>query len=271
MNKQPVYYLQTDARWKDKDYSAPSGESKKRTIGTSGCGPTCAAMLIETITGKTFTPADACSWALKRGYKAANQGTYYSYFVPQFKAHSIACERLNTSNVYGNPNSPVHAKAFDLLKKGYYLIACMGKGRWTTSGHFVVVWWEDGKVRINDPNSKASNRMNGDLATFKSQVKYYWAIDARKLNKDGKAVAEKKPVKVDAAKSFNKSYGKTYKVTASVLNMRAGAGTSKAIIAQLKKGATFTCYGYYTAANGTVWLYGVADGKTGYCSKTYLA
>ena len=184
MNKKPVSYLQTDPRWKNIDYSAKSGESKKRTIGSSGCGPTCAAMLIETITGKTFTPADACSWSLQRGYKAPNQGTYYSYFAPQFKAFGITCQQLNGNNVYGKPSDPVHKKAFDLLKQGYYLIACMGKGLWTTSGHFVVVWWQDGKVRINDPNSTASSRVNGDYSLFSNQVKYYWAIDARTFNSE---------------------------------------------------------------------------------------
>lgn len=192
MNKQPVSYLQTDARWKNKDYSA-KGEST--TIGRSGCGPTCAAMLIQTMTGENFTPADACSWALKRGYKAANQGTYYSYFVPQFKAYGIVCERLNTDNLYGNKTSPVHAKAFDLLKKGYYLIACMGKGLWTSSGHYIVVWWEDGKVRINDPASTKAARLNGDMATFKSQVKYYWAIDARAYNTEVKKTVTKDEAK----------------------------------------------------------------------------
>lgn len=285
MNKRPVSYLQTDARWKNKDYSAPSGESKKRTIGSSGCGPTCAAMLIETITGKTFTPADACAWSLKHGYKAPNQGTYYSYFAPQFKAHGIACEQLNWKNVYGKPSDPVHAKAFDLLKKGYYLIAVMGKGLWTTSGHFVVVWWEDGKVRINDPNSTAANRTSGSLSTFKSQVKYYWAIDARKHNENGKAAAEAAPaqkpaastVKIDDAMSGPKTaYAKTWTVTADLLNMRAGAGTKRKngqdtpIVAQLKKGTKFRCYGYYTDNGGTIWLLGVADGKKGFCSKKYL-
>ena len=192
MNKQPVSYLQTDSRWKNKDYSA-KGEST--TIGRSGCGPTCAAMLIQTMTGENVTPADACSWALKRGSKAANQRTYYSYFVPQFKAYGIVCERLNTANLYGNKTSPVHAKAFDLLKKGYYLIACMGKGLWTSSGHYIVVWWEDGKVRINDPASTKAARLNGDLATFKSQVKYYWAIDARAYNTEVKKTVTKDEAK----------------------------------------------------------------------------
>lgn len=179
MNKQPVSYLQYDRRWGKNDYSA---KGEKTTIGAAGCGPTCSAMLIETITGKKFTPADACAWSKKRGYKALNQGTYYSYFVPQFKAFGIECERLNTSNLYGNSSSPVHAKALSMLKQGYYLIACMGKGLWTTSGHYIVVWWEDGKVRINDPGSTKTERLNGDLSKFKSQVKYYWAIDAREFN-----------------------------------------------------------------------------------------
>ena len=186
MNKQPVSYLQTDSRWANKDYSV---KGENTTIGKSGCGPTCAAMLIETLTGKTFTPADACAWALKKGYKAYKQGTYYSYFVPQFKAYGIDCQRLNTVSIYGYKSAAVHAKAFELLEQGYYLIACMGKGLWTSSGHYVVVWWADGYVYINDPASTATARIKGNLDTFKSQVKYYWAIDAREHNKDELAEA----------------------------------------------------------------------------------
>ena len=53
MNKRPVSYLQTDPRWAKLKY-AVQGENS--TIGGSGCGPTAAAMLIETLTGKAFTP-----------------------------------------------------------------------------------------------------------------------------------------------------------------------------------------------------------------------
>ncbi|MEG2421247.1 MAG: hypothetical protein RSB55_06825 [Oscillospiraceae bacterium] len=49
----------------------------------------------------------------------------------------------------------------------------------------MVVWEEDGKVRINDPASTKTQRLNGDIRTFRSQVKYYWAIDARKYNEEG--------------------------------------------------------------------------------------
>ena len=181
MNKKPVVYYQTDPRWKALPYRV-KGESA--TIGGSGCGPTAAAMLIETLTGKTFTPVDACNWSMAHGYKALNQGTYYSYFKPQFAAFGIECDMLNWTNTYGKPDHPNHEKAVEMLKQGYYLIALMNKGLWTSSGHFVVVWWQDGKVRINDPASSKDARLNGDIRTFRSQVKYYWWVDARKFNNE---------------------------------------------------------------------------------------
>lgn len=179
MNKQPVRYLQTDKRWKALPYQV-KGETA--TIGGSGCGPTAAAMAIETLTGKTFTPVDACKWAVEHGYKALNQGTYYGYFVPQFKAFGIECRRLNTTNVYHKPDSPVHDEMIAWLRKGYYVIALMKKGTWTGGGHFVLVWWADNKIRINDPASTKEFRMNGDVKTFRNEAAYYWLIDARKYN-----------------------------------------------------------------------------------------
>ena len=179
VNKQPVSYLQKDPRWKDKPYRVP-GESS--TVGSAGCGPTCAAMVIETLTGKPFTPEDACNWAVQHGYKALKQGTYYSYFKPQLAAFGIACDMLSWTSTYGKPNHENHRRALQLLQEGYYLIALMNKGTWTSSGHFVLVWWADGKIRINDPNSTREDRVNGDPYDFRSQVKYYWWVDAREYN-----------------------------------------------------------------------------------------
>ena len=181
MNKRPVSYLQTDPRWKNKPYRVPGENS---TIGDSGCGPTAAAMLIETITGKTYTPEDACAWSIAHGYKALRQGTYYAYFTPQFAEFGIDCQMLNWTNTYGKPGHPNHGKVVEKLKEGYYAIALMNKGLWTSSGHFVVLWWQDGKVRINDPASTRAARVNGDIRTFRSQAKYYWLIDARAHNRE---------------------------------------------------------------------------------------
>lgn len=182
MNKQPKYYMQTDPLWKNISYSVP-GENTN--IGESGCGPTSAAMLISTLTGDSkITPVETCIWALKHGYKAINQGTYYSYFVPQFAAYGIKCERLNISRMLNDPDNPIHDKALNLLKDGYYLIALMGPGTWTTGGHFVVVWWCDNVYHINDPYSKQSKKIRGDIRTFRKECRMYWAIDAKEYNEE---------------------------------------------------------------------------------------
>lgn len=191
MNKRPVSYLQTDPRWINKPYRV---KGENATIGGSGCGPTAAAMLIETITGKTFTPEDACNWSMAHGYKALNQGTYYAYFTPQFAEFGIDCQMLNWTNTYGKPDHANHEKVVEKLKEGYYAIALMNKGLWTSSGHFVVLWWQDDKVRINDPASTKDARVNGDIRTFRSQAKYYWLIDAREYNNANDEEEEEMPV-----------------------------------------------------------------------------
>lgn len=185
MNKKPVSYLQTDARWKNKPYKTV-GENT--TIGHSGCGPTAAAMLIETITGQKFTPEDACNWSMANGYKALGNGTYYGYFKPQFAAHGIDCDMLNWVKTYGKPDHANHKKVEEMLKQGYYFIALMGPGLWTTSGHFVVLWWQDGKMCILDPYNTKAACLSGDIRTFRSQCCYYWWVDARKFNGCGTAI-----------------------------------------------------------------------------------
>ena len=64
-------------------------------------------------------------------------------------------------------------------------------------------------------------------------------------------------------------YNKAYKTTAN-LNMRSGAGTDFPVLTTLEKGAAFRCYGFYNVVGSTVWLFGDAAGKKGYCSKAYL-
>lgn len=77
--------------------------------------------------------------------------------------------------------------------------------------------------------------------------------------------------KVDYAQSFNKSLAGTYKVTASDgLNIRTGAGTGKAKITAMPKGAKCQCYGYYTTSGGVKWLLIVYNGQEGFASSQYL-
>lgn len=191
MNKKPVSYLQTDSRWSAKRYPCNGGTM---SVGGGGCGPTAAAMLAETMTGKTCLPPDALEWACKHGYVTSGHGTDYAFFKPFLNQYNIECEMLTWTECR-SATSPIRQKVIDKLKDGYYFIALMRAkyidpvdssknipGTWTKGGHYVVVWWADNKIRINDPASTKDKRVNGDPDTFFAEAKYFWWVDARAFN-----------------------------------------------------------------------------------------
>lgn len=225
MYKPKVMY-QTDKRWAGKKYANP-GESA--TIGGSGCGPTCAAMIIATLADPGITPVDTCKWAQKHGYKATGAGTYHTYFVPQLKKYGITARKLETY-VYHKKNAKTHDTALAHLKKGGWLIANMGPGRWTRGGHFILAYgYENGYVYINDPASTQANRRKAKWSTFKYQVKYYWLVDVPEQKSE--------PVKKPAKKVTDLNL--TYYVDSpndGYLNVRNKNGMSGKIVDKLKHG-----------------------------------
>lgn len=76
-------------------------------------------------------------------------------------------------------------------------------------------------------------------------------------------------VKVESAKSFDKSLAGAYKTKGS-LYLRAGAGKNKPDLVIMPNNTTVRNYGYYTLVDGTKWLYvqTVVNGVTytGFCS-----
>ena len=86
-------------------------------------------------------------------------------------------------------------KGKQYLSQGYYVIALMGPGTWTKGGHFVLVWAWDDKVRICDPASTRSERLNGDPDTFRREVRNYWLVDARQFNKEEENVVTNEKLK----------------------------------------------------------------------------
>jgi hypothetical protein len=128
--------------------------------------------------------------ALCLRYKALKQGTYYSYFKPQLAAYGIECKQLLGNRILNQPNHAIHEQVKKYLSEGYYVIALMGPGNWTSGGHFVLLYGWDDKVRINDPASTKDKRLNGDPATFRNEVRNYWLVDARTLNKEDEEVTQ---------------------------------------------------------------------------------
>lgn len=262
----PISYLQTDARWKNYNYSA-KGESK--TIGSAGCGVTVAAMVIATLKDKNVTPITTAEWSMAHGYKALNQGTYYTYFVPQLSEYGITCKRLNTVNLYGQSSSAAHTEALNALKNGDWVIACMGQGNWTSSGHFILLYqYENGYVYINDPTSTSATRIKNTWNLFAKQVKYLWTVTV-----PSGSVTPVIPSSNNQSETSISSLGKI-NTQSSNLNIRSAPNSSSAKIATYKKGELVyliskTSTNWYKTDKG--YIYGdyvvAASGKVANCIK----
>lgn len=133
-----TYYSQIDGRWSGKMYSSVGNRSQ--TIGTSGCGPTSAAMVV-TATKGTITPDKMSDLFVQYGYRSSNNGTYWSAF------RAVADE----FNIGYTETSDIQ-RAIQLLQSNHYVIASCGNGLFTTGGHFIVLTGINGNtISVYDP------------------------------------------------------------------------------------------------------------------------
>jgi hypothetical protein len=157
-----TYYSQLDSRWSSKMYS--SIENKSQTIGSSGCGPTSAAMVVSSIKGN-ITPDKMAELYTKYGYRSANQGTYWSAFkwtADIFDIEYSECYKLDD--------------AVEKLKDNNYIIASCNQGLFTYGGHFIVLIGIEGDyIKVYDPylyNEKFDVSSRRGLATVKGNTVY---------------------------------------------------------------------------------------------------
>ena len=107
------------------------------------------------------------------------------------------------------------------------------------------------------------------MDTFRADVKALLDSSKETAPAEKPAVPAPVAVKLDPAKSLDKSKAGTYRVKSAdgALNLRAGASSSKALIEAMPNGTKVTCYGYYTGS----WLFVVSEtGKKGFCHSAYL-
>ena len=146
---------------------------------------------------------------------------------------------------------PTEAAAILNVSPQFVRVA-MQQNKYLTSDAYLLA----GDILLNDGAHTATNLTDG--------AKSYGAGASN-------TTPVKSNTKVDVAHGFNKSLAGTYKVTASGLNLRAGAGTGKSILAVMENGEKVQCYGYYNDHNGVKWLYVVYKNIVGYASSKYLS
>jgi len=133
-----TYYSQIDPRWKKDIYSSVGDYSQ--TIGSSGCGPTSAAMVVSSIKGN-ITPKEMADLYVQYGYRSKNSGTYWSAF--KWTADVFNIEYKETGN-FDN--------AINALKDNNYVVVSCGAGLFTYGGHYIVIVGVDGdNLKIYDP------------------------------------------------------------------------------------------------------------------------
>ncbi len=144
-----VYFNQLDERWKNKPYGTDN-------IGGYGCGPTSMAIVVSTLTDTYMDPVDMCNWSYDHGYWASKSGSYHSLIPNCAKSFGLTC----TGNLYNDPQ-----KIINELESGKLVVALMGKGHFTSSGHFIVLRGvtDDGKILVADPSSYERSNQEWDL------------------------------------------------------------------------------------------------------------
>ncbi|MDD5936969.1 MAG: C39 family peptidase [Clostridiales bacterium] len=158
-----IYYMQTDPRWASKYYGGTD------TIEKYGCGPTSLSIVISTLTDTKIDPVQMCAWANEKGYWFLQQGSKHQLIPEGGEAFG-----LKVTGVANDVDAADQLRT--ALSDGKLVIALMGKGSFTRSGHFIVLRGitEDDMVYVADPNSRENTDKTWKLTQIVNEAKS-WA------------------------------------------------------------------------------------------------
>lgn len=170
---QPVelkdYYLQNGIplffQW-DKTWGYSSYGTGQ--IAIDGCGPTALAMVVTGLKGDTsMTPKKIADFSAAEGYYTEDAGTDWSLMTEGAQKLGLTSKEVSWSE------SALIAE----LSAGHPVICSMGAGDFTDKGHFIVLTGlsPEGKVILNDPNSRVNSRKKWDIKKLMDQMKIMWS------------------------------------------------------------------------------------------------
>ena len=154
-------FIQWDERWGYEDYGG-------NYFAVNGCGPTCLSMVVCGLTGETdANPYAVACYSEQQGYYTPGSGTSWSLMTQGAAHYGLDAERVTLS-----------ADAIaDTLARGRVIIASMKPGDFTYTGHFIVLTGldRDGRVRVNDSNSRLNSAKSWDAQVLVDQMKAAWS------------------------------------------------------------------------------------------------
>ncbi len=153
--------LQWDKRWGYTKYG-------DNYLAINGCAPTTLSMVIAGLTGNNkITPAVISKYATENGYYVEGIGTSWDIMTVGAKHFGITGTNINL-----NKND-----IYYYLENGNPIICSMAQGDFTATGHFIVLTQiKNGKIKVNDPNSKSRSNKLWDYEILESQIKNLWVF-----------------------------------------------------------------------------------------------
>ena len=159
------HFLQWDQRW---GYALYGGSKTEDMFGLSGCGPTALSMVTVALTGDLdWNPKAVAEFAEENGYYRPGYGTAWSLMTEGSRELGLSCQEV-----------PLHkASMTAALDQGKLMIASVGPGDFTETGHFIVLCGWDGEAfEIRDSNSRSNTEKAWSYETLEPQIRGLWAF-----------------------------------------------------------------------------------------------
>lgn len=157
-------FLQWDSRWGYFVYG-------DKPMGMTGCGPTCLSMVaVHLLQNPQMTPLYIAEFAQQNGFYVEGTGTDWAMMT----------QGAAELGLYAKEVPLGEQLVMQYLLQGKPIICAMGAGDFTENGHFIVfAGIKDGKIQVNDPNSRIRSEKLWRFEDIKCQIKNMWVYSVR--------------------------------------------------------------------------------------------
>lgn len=136
--------------------------------GLTACGPTCLSMVaVYLLQDIKYSPDYMIDWAKKNGYCVDGSGSLWTLMSEGAQKLGIDSTELPLDK----------QRVINNLEVGNPVVCIMEPGDFTKKGHFIVMTGiENGKIKINDPNSIENSNKLWNFDDISSQINNLWAM-----------------------------------------------------------------------------------------------
>lgn len=154
-------FLQWDQQWGYMKYGSD-------VAGLTACGPVCLSMAAWYLTeDDAFAPDKMIEFATENGYYSPGNGSSWTLISEGGIKLGFDVTEIPL----------VESRIIKNLEVDNPIICAMGPGDFTSSGHYIVmVGYENGMIKINDPNSIANSEKLWKYEDIEGQIRNLWVI-----------------------------------------------------------------------------------------------